>query len=227
MSRRSQAGSHVSGGATKDYLASALLPSLSFNKPTTLSGDQLITWHFFFFVVHSLFQPDFLFIDLRFERDPRQVSSPASFSWWATVCWPRLEAATAVSRPEMKVSCHSTRGAFLSRRKEFWHVRVGTFVFLGSVRKMIALSASVLTRFSQKLKRQISVWRTRRISLAIVSNIFFSLLSYIKLECKLIERKGKKREKARWYIQRLSFTVWLWSSFSCSRTAARQTVIIK
>lgn len=193
MSRWSQAGGHVSGGATKDYLASALLPSLSFNEPTTLSRDQLITWHFYLW--YSLFQLDFLFIDLRFERDPRQVSSPASFLWWARVCWPRLEAATAVSRPEMKVSCHSTRGAFLSRRKEFWHVRVGTFVFLRSVRKMIALSGSVLTRFSQKLKRQISVWRTQRISLAIVSNIFFSLLSYIKLERKLIERKEKKEKK--------------------------------
>lgn len=95
----------------------------------------------------------------------------------------------------MKMSCHSTRGAFLSRRKEFWHVRVGTFVFLRSVRKMIALSGSVLMRFSQKLKRQISVWRTQRISLAIVSNIFFSLLSYIKLERKLIERKEKKEKR--------------------------------
>lgn len=35
-------------GATMDYLASALLPALSFNNPTTLSSHQLITWHFFF-----------------------------------------------------------------------------------------------------------------------------------------------------------------------------------
>lgn len=193
MSRWSQAGGHVSGGATKDYLASALHPSLSFNVPTTLSGDQLITWHLFLFFCGTVsFSRTSSLLTRALKGTRGKFQAPLAFSWRARVCWLRLEAATAVSRPEIKVSRHSTRGAFHSRRKEFWHVGIGTFVFLRSVRKMIALSRSALTCFSRKLKRQISVWRTPRISFDIVSNIFFSLLSYIKLERKLIERKEKR-----------------------------------
>lgn len=98
-------------GATMDYLASALLPALSFNNPTTLSSHQLITWHFFLVQCLSvrlplywpgLWKGDFVWL---------RVSSLWSFFEAGGLCWLRLEVASAMFWGlEIKVPCCSIRG---------------------------------------------------------------------------------------------------------------------
>lgn len=131
-------------GATMDYLASALLPALSFNNPTNLSSHQLITWHFF---GASAFQSDFLFIDLGFEKGTlsgcefqasgrflRSFSDCVDWDWkWPLLCfggWKLkcrvavLEASWAFFPPEGRETLHvrvgSVRLALLREKKKLF-----------------------------------------------------------------------------------------------------------